>query len=323
MLQQQKLVLGGVSAAVAKHEVSSVTVSVGSVVSAHNVHCEIWTNSSNSPGSQVGGDSDSLNVSSSGTKTITFSSPVDVSLYAGSILWFVLVADGGDVNYHRASSTVDLDGGVVGGDFEASSTISNLSGGTTIVPRISATFSDGSSTYTQGQTQGTTNIGVGSSLVIGTQIKIPPASLVEIDEASLTSIGSATDLANAFDGNLSQAFGSSARAAPDFEIGVDHGAGQSVLIRQVWVYAPNNAGPNWKRNLKFYGASNGDADPSTATLLGTLVSNENGGTDYLNSSKEIAEFDQADLVQTSFRYHFLQVDADGGESYVAELRLYR
>ena len=322
MLQQQKLVIGGASAG-AKHEITQVKVFANSVSSAHNLHIEIWTDSSNSPGSQIGGDSDSLNVSSSGEKTITFSSPVDVTAYVGQVIWVIYQADGGDVNYRRHTSG-NLDGGVRGGDFEASTTITNLVGASSIVPRAEVTFSDGSTTYEHGQAAGTTAIGLGGSFCMGTQIIVPPAGLVSIDASTLTTIGNMTGdggLAAAFDGNLSQTFSQSASRAPDCTVGVDHTT--PVLLRQVWVYAPSNSGPNWKRHLRMYGASNADADTSTATLLGTLVSDENSGNDYFNNTGEIAEFSLADLTQTAFRYHFLECDADGGTSYVAELRMYR
>ena len=156
---------------------------------------------------------------------------------------------------------------------------------------------------------------------MGTQIIVPPAGLIEINASSLTTIGNMNNLSAAFDGTLSQTYQNSANKAPDCTVGVDHTT--PVLLRQVWVYAPSNSGPNWKRNLRMYGASNGDADTSTATLLGTLVSDENSGNDYFNNTGEIAEFSLADLVQTAFRYHFVECDADGGTSYVAELRMYR
>ena len=192
------------------------------------------------------------------------------------------------------------------------------------MPLAEVTFSDGSIQYTHGQSAGTTAIGLNGSFCMGTQIEVPPAGLVSIDASSLTKIGTMTGgggLAAAFDTTLSQTYQNSASASPDCTVGVDHGS--PVLLRQVWVYAPSNSGPNWKRNLRMYGASNGDADPSSATLLGTLVSDENSGNDYFNNTGDIAEFSLADLVQTAFRYHFVECDADGGTSYVAELRMYR
>ena len=316
-------ILAGSAGGAARQTITQVKVYANTVSSAHNLHLEIWTNNSNSPGTQIGVDSDSLNVSSSGEKTITFSTPVDVQDYVGQIIWVVYQADGGDVNYRRHSSG-NLSGGVRGGDFEASTTITNLIGASSIVPLAEVTFSDGTISYTHGQTAGTTSIGMGSNKAMGTQIIVPPAGLVSIDASSLTKIGTMTGgggLAAAFDGTLSQTYQNSASASPDCTVGVDHTT--PVLLRQVWVYAPSNSGPNWKKNLRMYGASNGDADTSTATLLGTLVSNENSGDDFNNNTGEIAEFSLADLTQTAFRYHFLEVDADGGTSYCAELRLYK
>ena len=316
-------ILAGSAGGAARQTITQVKVYANSVSSAHNLHLEIWTNNSNSPGTQIGGDSDSLNVSSSGEKTITFSTPVDVQDYVGQIIWVVYQADGGDVNYRRHSSG-NLDGGTRGGDFEASTSITSLVGASSIVPLAEVTYSDGSTTITQGQAAGTTSIGLSGSFCMGTQVVVPPAGLISIDASSLTKIGNMTGgggLAAAFDGTLSQTYQNSASASPDCTVGVDHTT--PVLLRQVWVYAPSNSGPNWKRNLRMYGASNGDADTSTATLLGTLVSNENSGNDYFNNTGEVAEFSLADLTQTAFRYHFLEVDADGGTSYVAELRLYK
>lgn len=160
MLPQQKFLLGGVGAAVLT--INSITINVNAVVGASNNHFEIWSNSSGSPVAQIGGDSETKSLSSTGNTTFNFSTPVPVPA-AGNSYWIIQQASGGDVNVNRGTSASS---GVSGGDliFTASESITDFVSGSTILPRLVANLSDGTSV---GQTSGTTAIGTGSGLVLG------------------------------------------------------------------------------------------------------------------------------------------------------------
>jgi hypothetical protein len=157
MLQQQKLVIGGASAVLS---ITSVTINVNAVVSASTNHFEIWSNSSGSPVAQIGTDSESKSLASSGDTTFNFSTPVPVPA-AGSSYWIIQQASGGDVNVNRGSS---ISSGVTGGDFilPGSESITDFVSGSTILPRLVANLSDGTSV---GQLSGTTAIGTPGTLL--------------------------------------------------------------------------------------------------------------------------------------------------------------
>jgi hypothetical protein len=164
MILGQKILAGGASAPLT---ILSGTVNAAVITSAHNIHFEVWSDSGNSPVSQIGVDSASTSVSSTGEHTVTFSTPVDVS--GISPFWIVQVADGGDVNYNRHTSVAGTD--VDGGDFEPSTSITNLVLGTTFVPRISILMSDGR--RLGNRDTGSTAVGSGSGNRFG--IRITPA----------------------------------------------------------------------------------------------------------------------------------------------------
>jgi hypothetical protein len=161
MLLPQKVLSGGASAGLT---IVSGTINANAIFSAHNAHLEIWSNSGNSPSAQIGSDSDSVSVSSSGEKTVTFSTPVPIGDV--TTFWVVLQADGGDVNYNRHGSVVGTD--VDGGDFEPSTTITNLVLSSTHVLRCSVLLSDG--TRLGNRDTGTTASGAGAGNSQGIRI---------------------------------------------------------------------------------------------------------------------------------------------------------
>lgn len=161
MLVPQKVLSGGASAGLT---IVSGTINANAIISAHNAHLEIWSNSGNSPSAQIGSDSDSVFVSSPGEKTVTFTTPVPIADV--TTFWVVLQADGGDVNYNRHGSVVGTD--VDGGDFEPSSTITNLVLGSTIVLRASVLLSDG--TRLGNRDTGTIAAGAGAGNCMGLRI---------------------------------------------------------------------------------------------------------------------------------------------------------
>jgi hypothetical protein len=132
----------------------SVTINVNSVSSASTNHFEIWSNSSGSPVAQIGTDSESKSLASTGDTTFSFTTPVPVPS-AGNSYWIIQQASGGDVNVNRGTSASS---GVSGGDFilPGSESITDFVSGSTILPRLVANLSDGTSV---GQLSGTTAIG--------------------------------------------------------------------------------------------------------------------------------------------------------------------
>ena len=85
--------------------VTQMRVDLYSVVSSLTGRASVWTNSADSPTVQIGGDSDGFTWSSSGTKTITWSSDFP-SVTAGQTVWLVLSDDGSsEVNLRNSSGT--------------------------------------------------------------------------------------------------------------------------------------------------------------------------------------------------------------------------
>lgn len=146
--------------------VSQVIIEAVTVISAHNAWVEIWTDVSGSPGAQIGGDSDTVNVSTAGDKTFTWSGAEPEPL---GDFWVILQVDGGDVNYQRHNSTPDS--GVTGGDFATSGPITDLVSRTTFMMNAEVTFSDLS---TAGQFATNIAFGMGVNFHAGTLIQYTP-----------------------------------------------------------------------------------------------------------------------------------------------------
>jgi hypothetical protein len=139
MVFSNNLLFAAAAAASTSLTIVSGTVNVSAVTSAQDLHFEIWSNSGSSPVAQIGADSETINVSSTGEKTLNFTTPVDITGVA--TFWLVPVVSGGDVNYLRNGSVAGTD--VDGGSFIYNTTITNLTLGTTFVPRMSVLLSDG------------------------------------------------------------------------------------------------------------------------------------------------------------------------------------
>ena len=85
--------------------VTQMRVDLYSVVSTITGHGSIWTNSGDSPAVQLGGDSDQFVWSSTGEKTITWSSDFP-PVTSGSTIWLVLSdEDNSEVNIRNCSGT--------------------------------------------------------------------------------------------------------------------------------------------------------------------------------------------------------------------------
>lgn len=84
--------------------ISTVSFDVTAVGTSYNSHVEIWSDSGGSPSSQIGSDSDTIALSSTGTKTYTLT---DVSITKGSTYWAVLVDSSGggtgDVSFQKVN----------------------------------------------------------------------------------------------------------------------------------------------------------------------------------------------------------------------------
>ena len=149
--------------------VDSGTVNVSGVTSAHNAWLEIWTDNGGSPGVQLGVDSDTLNISTAGEKTFTFSTPVP--LEGTTNFWIILQEDGGDVNYLRHTAVAGT--GVDGGDLDLGTTITDLVSGTTEIPRFSVLLSDGQRLGNRDTGATAFGMGPGGVRVAGLEITIP------------------------------------------------------------------------------------------------------------------------------------------------------
>ena len=81
---------------------SSVKINVDSVSTSFDAQCSIYTNNSGSPGTIVGGASDTVSIAATGDKTFTWSSNAP-SLTAGTSYWFVF----SDISGGSGSVTID------------------------------------------------------------------------------------------------------------------------------------------------------------------------------------------------------------------------
>ncbi|PKR56335.1 hypothetical protein [Thalassospira lohafexi] len=86
--------------AAASGSVVEATFDVLSVATPGNYHVEIWSNSGNSPSAQIGSDSASVNITTSGVKTFTWATGPSVT--ASTVYWVVLVPEGA---YNITAST--------------------------------------------------------------------------------------------------------------------------------------------------------------------------------------------------------------------------
>ncbi len=103
-------------------EVTSVKFLVQSTPTptSFSCHCEVWADDGTNPTGSSLGSSSTITISTTGVKTITFATPVEVK--AGTLYWFVLVDEGGSgqcVLEQRAANSGD---NVVGSDSNAAIT---------------------------------------------------------------------------------------------------------------------------------------------------------------------------------------------------------
>jgi len=78
--------------AAASGSVVEATFQIQTVTTPGNYHVEIWSNSVNNPSAQVGSDSSSVNITTSGVKTFTWAT--GPSLTSSTVYWAVLVPEG-------------------------------------------------------------------------------------------------------------------------------------------------------------------------------------------------------------------------------------
>jgi hypothetical protein len=71
--------------------VSSASFEASTVSQSMDVHAELWTDSAGSPGTQVGSDSATVSVTTSGEKVFTFPTPPSVT--GSTLYWMVFVAE--------------------------------------------------------------------------------------------------------------------------------------------------------------------------------------------------------------------------------------
>ena len=100
-------------------------LNVGTVTTAVAVTMSVWTDSSGSPGSQIGGNSDELAISTTGIKTLTWSSNYP-TLSASTLYWIVITDStaSGNVGLMRRSSST----GFIHGAHDTITSISTGSG---------------------------------------------------------------------------------------------------------------------------------------------------------------------------------------------------
>ena len=78
--------------------VTSVKFNVASVSSSYNGHCEIWVGDGTNPTAQLGSDSDTVAMSSTGDKTFTFSAG-DAIIKKGQFIWAIIAQEtSGSIN---------------------------------------------------------------------------------------------------------------------------------------------------------------------------------------------------------------------------------
>jgi hypothetical protein len=74
-------------------DIASVALDIFAVTTSYNCHVEIWTDSAGSPGTQVEGDSVTINLNTTGVKTFTWSAATP-TLSASTTYWAVFVDEG-------------------------------------------------------------------------------------------------------------------------------------------------------------------------------------------------------------------------------------
>lgn len=77
--------------------VSAVRINVATVNASGNYHVELWTDSAGSPGAQVGSDSDTLAISTTGDKTFSWTAGAP-SLTGSTVYWVVIVWQSGNID---------------------------------------------------------------------------------------------------------------------------------------------------------------------------------------------------------------------------------
>ena len=95
-------------------QIDTIKVDLASASSGgFNCHAEIWTNNAGSPGAQVGTDSGTVAFTSSGEKTLTFSTPVPVAQQTK--YWIVLVDEDAGSGWVSMRDMIDYDNDLAAG----------------------------------------------------------------------------------------------------------------------------------------------------------------------------------------------------------------
>lgn len=81
---------------------NNVKINVDSVSTSFDSQCSVYTNNSGSPGTIVGGASDTVSITATGDKTFTWSSNAP-SLTSGTVYWFIF----SDISGGSGSATID------------------------------------------------------------------------------------------------------------------------------------------------------------------------------------------------------------------------
>ena len=82
--------------------IASAKINVSGVISAFNCHAELWSDSAGSPGVQIGTDSATVALSSTGEKTFAFATPPSVT--TSTVYWLILTDEDG------GTGSVQIDG---------------------------------------------------------------------------------------------------------------------------------------------------------------------------------------------------------------------
>jgi len=106
--------------------ISEATFSCGTVVTPGDCHVELWTDVSGSPGAKIGASSGTVNISTLGVKTFTWSS--GPSVVSGTVYWIVLVAEG------AGNFTANFCNAVAGYKSCRSNTITSMAAGSEVNP---------------------------------------------------------------------------------------------------------------------------------------------------------------------------------------------
>ncbi len=131
--------------------IASIKVGIGTVTTSGSFTAEIWTDNAGTISTQVGGASDSQSISTTGTKTFTWSSNVP-SVTSGTKYWVVFAgaSDGGNVELSATADGTGIDGHV--NDVKASLTESNWNFRIGIEINVSANMTLISNSATAGAT---------------------------------------------------------------------------------------------------------------------------------------------------------------------------